>query len=96
MKNPPYVGEIVGHDAIEPLGESVTDDGKALGVTRPDLSQLMNGRTSLSANALRIGMAFGPSVDHLMQMQLAFDIAQAHLRAGTTKATRCKTDKPRA
>lgn len=77
MKNPPHVGEVVWNDIIEPLGLSVTSGAKALGVTRQAVSQLINGRTSLSADmALRIEKAFGPSMDHLMRMQLAYDILQ--------------------
>ena len=97
MKNPPHVGETVWHDIIEPLGLSVTDGAKALGVTRQAVSLLINGRTSLSADmALRIEKAFGPSMDHLMRMQLAYDIAQARSRERTIKVKRYKSDAPRA
>ena len=78
MKNPPHVGEIIWHDIIAPLELSVTDAAKALGVTRQTLSLLINGRTSLTADmALRIEKAFGPHMDHLMRMQLAYDLAEA-------------------
>ena len=49
----------------------------ALDVTRQALSNLLNERTSLSAEmALRIEKAFGPKMEHLMRMQLAYDLAQ--------------------
>lgn len=97
MKSPPHVGEVVWNDIIEPIGLSVTGGAKALGVTRQAVSQLINGRTSLSADmALRIEKAFGPSMDHLMRMQLAYDIAQARLRENTIKVKRFKAGEPRA
>ena len=89
MKNPPHVGETVWHDIIKPLDLSVTDAAKALGVTRQSLSLLINGRTALSPDmALRIEKAFGPSMDHLMRMQLAYDLAQTRQRAGSIKVAR--------
>jgi addiction module HigA family antidote len=54
---------------------------KALGVTRPALSALINQRASLSSEmALRIEKAFGVSKDTLMRMQNSYDIAKARLR----------------
>jgi addiction module HigA family antidote len=89
MKNPPHVGETVWHDIIKPLDLSVTDGAKALGVTRQSLSLLINGRTSLTPDmALRIEKAFGPSMDHLMRMQLAYDLAQARQRSASIKVAR--------
>jgi addiction module HigA family antidote len=89
MKNPPHVGETVWHDIIEPLDLSVTEAAKALGVTRQSLSLLINGRTSLSPDmALRIEKAFGPNMDHLMRMQLAYDLAQTRQRSSSIKVAR--------
>jgi len=34
MKNPPHPGRIVRQECLEPLGLSVTDGAKALGVSR--------------------------------------------------------------
>jgi hypothetical protein len=44
MKNPPHVGEMIRYDVLEPLGLNVTEAAKVLGVTRPALSNLLNGR----------------------------------------------------
>ncbi len=86
MKNPPHVGETVWHDIIKSLDLSVTEAAKALGVTRQSLSLLINGRTALSLDmALRIEKAFGPSMDHLMRMQLAYDLAQTRKRTDSIK-----------
>jgi antitoxin HigA-1 len=83
MKKPPHLGGFIRREIIEPLGLSVTDAAAALGVTRQALSNLLNERTSLTADmALRIEKAFGPKMDHLMRMQLAYDLAEARAREG--------------
>lgn len=83
MKQPPHLGGFIRREIIEPLGLSVTEAAAALGVTRQALSNLLNERTALSAEmALRIEKAFGPKMDHLMRMQLAYDLAQARAREG--------------
>jgi addiction module HigA family antidote len=66
---------------IDPLGLTVSDAAAILGVTRQALSMLVNERTDLSSEmALRIEKAFGPRMDHLMRMQLAFDLARQRER----------------
>jgi antitoxin HigA-1 len=82
MKNPCHPGEIIREDVLAPLGLNVTQAAKALGVTRQALSYMLNGRTSLTAEmALRVEKAFGPKMEHLMRMQLNYDLAQARARA---------------
>ena len=89
MKNPPHVGGFIRREIVVPLGLSVTDAASALGVTRQALSNLLNERTSLSADmALRIEKAFGPNMDHLMRMQLAFDLVEARRRDAEIKVKR--------
>ena len=83
------------HESIEPLTLSVNDAAKALGVTRPDLSALMNQRAALSPEmALRTEKVFGVAMDTLMRMQNSFDIAQARKRAGEIKVTPYKCGNP--
>ncbi len=82
MKNPPHVGGLIRREVIEPLGLTVTEAAKALKVGRQALSALLNGKAALSsAMALRIEKAFGPKMEHLMRMQLAYDLAQARNQA---------------
>jgi addiction module HigA family antidote len=89
MKNPPHVGGFIRREIVVPLGLSVTDAASALGVTRQALSNLLNERTSLSSDmALRIEKAFGPNMDHLMRMQLAFDLVEARRREAEIKVKR--------
>ena len=78
MKNPPHVGGLIRREVIEPLGLTVTEAAKVLGVGRQALSSLLNEKAGLTTEmGLRVEKAFGPKMEHLMRMQLAFDLAQA-------------------
>ena len=89
MKTPPHLGGFIRREIVEPLGLSVTEAASVLGVTRQALSNLLNERTGLSPDmALRIEKAFGPKMDHLMRMQLAFDLAEARRCEAAIKVKR--------
>jgi antitoxin HigA-1 len=86
MKSPPHLGGFIRREIIDPLGLSVTEAAAALGVTRQALSNLLNERVALTTDmALRIEKAFGPKMDHLMRMQLAYEIAAARGRESAIK-----------
>jgi addiction module HigA family antidote len=60
MKNPPHPGRIVRQECLEPLGLSVTDGAKVLGVSRNALSEIVNERRGISPEmAIRLDKAFG-------------------------------------
>jgi addiction module HigA family antidote len=81
IKNPPHPGDFIRTEIIEPADLSVTDAAKALQVSRPALSSLLNAKADLSGDvALRIEKAFGVKMDTLMRMQSAYDIAQTRKR----------------
>jgi addiction module HigA family antidote len=81
MKNPPHPGDFIRTEVIDPAGMSVTAAAKALQVSRPALSSLLNGKADLSGEmALRIEKAFGVKMDTLMRMQSAYDIMQTRKR----------------
>lgn len=78
LRNPPHVGEFVREDILAPLRLTVTDAAKALGVGRVALSTFLHGHASLStAMAIRLDKAFGVSMETLLRMQLAWDLARA-------------------
>src|ERR1035437_5156104 len=59
MKNPPHPGKAVRVSCLEPLGLSVTEGAKVLGITRQCLSNLINGKTGISPQmAIRLSKAF--------------------------------------
>jgi antitoxin HigA-1 len=89
MKSPPHVGGFVRHQILAHLELTVTDAAKALGVTRPALSGLLNEHGNLSPEmALRIEMAFGVSMDVLMRMQNSYDIARVRKSAKAIRVQR--------
>ena len=82
MKAPPHPGRIVRQECLEPLGLSVTDGAKALGVSRNALSELVNERRGVSLEmAIRLDKAFGGGADSWHSMQANYDMAQAMLHA---------------
>ena len=64
MKNPPHPGRIVRQECLEPLGLTVTEAAKVLGVSRNALSELVNERSGISPEmAIRLDKAFGGGAD---------------------------------
>jgi addiction module HigA family antidote len=89
MLEPVHPGEVLKEDVLAPAGLSVTQAAAILGVGRPALSAVLNGRASLSPEmAIRAEKAFGVSMDLLLKMQLQFDIARARKAAKGIKVRR--------
>ncbi len=62
---------------------TVTEVAAHLGVSRQNMSMLLNGHASLTATmALRFEKAFGISADTMLRMQAAYDLAQVRMREG--------------
>ena len=75
MYNPPHPGVIIREFCIEPLGLTVTEAAKAIGVTRKTLSSLLNGRSGISPEmALRLSKVFGRSPEGWLKLQLQYDL----------------------
>jgi antitoxin HigA-1 len=89
MKNPPHPGRSVRNACLEPLGLSVTDGAKLLGVTRQALNNVINGKSGISPEmAIRLTKAFGSTPETWLQMQLAYDLAQARKNEHRIKVNR--------
>jgi addiction module HigA family antidote len=81
MHSPSHPGEIVREECLKPLGLSVTDAAKALGVTRQALNNLVNEKAGISPDmAIRLEKAFGSSADMWLRLQMAFELAEARKR----------------
>lgn len=79
MHNPPHPGEIVRELCLEPLGLTVTEAAEGLGVSRKQLSAVLNGRASISPEmAVRLSKAFGTTSEMWLNHQLQYDLWQAH------------------
>lgn len=82
MKNPPHPGLSVRHDCLEPLGLNVTEAAKRLGVSRKQLSDIVNCHAGISPEmAIRLDKAFGGGAEIWLRLQVAYDLAQAMKRA---------------
>ena len=89
MFDPVHPGEVLKEDVLADAGLTVARAAQILGVGRPALSAVLNGRASLSPEmALRFEKAFGISMELLLKMQLQFDIAKARKGAKAIKVQR--------
>ena len=92
MKNPPHPGLSVRHDCLEPLGLSVTEAARKLGVSRKQLSDVVNGHSGISPEmAIRLDKAFGGDANTWYRLQAAYDLAQAMRQADQIKVERIST-----
>lgn len=75
MHNPAHPGKILANYLT---GRSVTDVARHLGVTRPALSRVLNGKAGISADmALRISEAFNTDADFWLRLQAQRDLWEA-------------------
>jgi addiction module HigA family antidote len=89
MKSPSHPGQVFYWGVLEPLGISVTEAARALGVRRATLSAVINGKAALSPDlAMRIEKAFGPKVDLMLRVQAAYDAAHIRKQAKEIKVKR--------
>ncbi|MGH7009017.1 MAG: HigA family addiction module antitoxin [Stellaceae bacterium] len=89
MHNPPHHGGIVRRQCLTPLGLSVTEAAKGLGITRQALSDLLNGKAGVSVDmAIRLAKAFGSSPEMWLGLQTAYDLWHARSRAQAIKVKR--------
>ena len=75
MHNPPHPGEVVRELCLKPLGLSVTEAAKGLGVSRKALSELLNGRAGISPEmAVRLSIAFATTPESWLNQQSQYDL----------------------
>ncbi|MDE0702985.1 MAG: HigA family addiction module antidote protein [Rhodospirillaceae bacterium] len=78
MENPSHPGEVLVQLYLEPLGMSSIALAKRLNVPRTRIERLVRGETSLTVDtAMRLAKFFGNSAEFWMNMQRAYDLAQA-------------------
>jgi addiction module HigA family antidote len=91
MKTPPHPGLAVLHDCLDPLGLDITEAAKVLDVSPKQLSDLVNGRTGISAEmAIRLDKAFGGGAGTWLRLQASYDLAQAMKNADNINVQRQK------
>ena len=89
MKNSTHPGHAIRRDCLEPLGLSVTEAAKRLGVNRKQLSDIVNCHAGISPQmAIRLEKAFGGSAETWLRLQTAYDLARAMQGADGIKVER--------
>ncbi len=89
MKNPPHPGPSIKDACLDPLGLSVTEAAKVLGIARHTLSRVLNGHAGLSPEmAIRLEKAGWSNADHWLRLQMAYDLAQARQHEREIKVQR--------
>ena len=75
---PPHPGETILEDILKPLGMSVNQLAKALGVTAARLNDIVRGRRGITADtALRLARYLGTSAEFWLGLQLEYDLRVA-------------------
>lgn len=86
---PPHPGTFIREEIVDPLDLSVEKTAEILAVRRATLSDLLNGKSTLSPEmALRIEKAFGVDMEMLLRMQAWFDTCQMRDRANEIDVSR--------
>ena len=81
MHNPPHPGEVLKELCLEPLGLTITEAAKGLGVARKTLSSIVNGKSGISPEmAVRLSIAFDTSSESWINQQVQYDLWQAEQR----------------
>ena len=89
MMDPPHPGEIVREECLAPLGLSVPDGARALGILPETLGRLVDESAGLTPEmAVRLEKAFGSSADMWLRLQNAFDLAVVRRRQDEIRVDR--------
>ena len=92
MKNPPHPGSIVREAIVDGLGLTITAAADGLGVSRKQLSELVNERAGISPEmAIRLEKGLGSTADHWLRLQLAFDLANARANEARLRVNRLRS-----
>lgn len=77
MIDPPHPGHSIRENCLEPLGLSVTEAARVLGVARHTLSRVLNGHAAISPEmALRLEKAGWSNAEFWLRRQTTYDLVQ--------------------
>jgi addiction module HigA family antidote len=81
MRNPPHPGRGL-QDDIDALGLTVAEAADALGITRQQLYNVINGKSGITTEmALRLEKGLGGTAEAWLAMQAAHDLVNLRRRA---------------
>lgn len=85
MKNPAHPGRLIKNE-LDEMGIGVADAAEALGVTRQQLYNVINGKSAVTPEmAVRLEQGIGSTADTWLRMQTAYDLAQVRFRRDEIK-----------
>lgn len=74
-RKPTHPGEVLREDIIGPLGLTLTEAARRLGVSRNTLSAVVNGKTALTPGmAIRVAKATRTTPESWLHMQAKLDL----------------------
>ncbi|MCG6162074.1 HigA family addiction module antitoxin [Leptospira bandrabouensis] len=77
-RKPTHPGEVLLEDVIKPLGLTITEAAKDLGISRKTLSEIVNSKSSITPEtAIRIALATNTSPESWLNMQTKLDLWNA-------------------
>ena len=83
MKRPVHPGFILKELCIDPLNLSLTEVAKTLKISRKTLSEIVNGKASISTIvALKISIAFNTTPESWLESQMKYDLWVARQKLG--------------
>ena len=89
MKSPPHPGRSIKQNCLEPLGLSVTEGARVLGVARHTLSRVLNGHAAISPEmAIRLEKAGWSTAEFWLRRQTSYDLALARRSEDRIKVMR--------
>ena len=89
MKNPTHPGRSIKENCLVPLGLSVTEGAKVLGVARHTLSRVLNGHAAVSPEmAIRLEKAGWSSAEFWLRRQTSYNLARARMSEDQIKVRR--------
>jgi antitoxin HigA-1 len=75
MHNPPHPGEIIKGLWLNPMGISITDAAKAMGISRKTLSKIINKKAGITPEmAVRLSITLGASPESWMKHQISYEL----------------------
>ncbi|WP_119078991.1 HigA family addiction module antitoxin [Chitinophaga alhagiae] len=91
-----HPGAILREEVILAHGLTVTEAAKLLKVTRPALSNVLNGKAAISVEmSLRIAAVFGGTAEIWQRLQTAYDLQEAKPKIDKLKLKRWQPPKPK-
>jgi antitoxin HigA-1 len=82
MIRPPHPGETIREDYLVPLGMSVNQFAKALGIGPSRLNEIVRGERGVTADtALRLARYLGTTAEFWLNLQALYDLRMAERKS---------------